>query len=70
MDMDDSLSHEILISKRLIEKLEKMLKDILNNDKDSLKIALDILDSYVKDGSSEVKSYISKLLEEELGDKA
>ena len=70
MSKNNFLLDEMLVSERLVKKLEDMLKDILVDDDESLEIALNILKVYVRDGSSGVKSFISSLLEERIGDKA
>jgi len=67
---NSNFSEETLVSRRLMEKLEGMLRKTLKDDDKCLKIALEILRLYAEGGSSRVRSYLNKLMEEEIGDKA
>ena len=69
METDYSLDN-VLISRYLVKKIEDMLQNMLRKDEKSLRIALNILDVYTKEGSKGVKDFINRLLEDEIGDKA
>jgi len=66
---NDDFSESMLISKHLINRLKDMLQNALKEDEKSLEIALVILETYVRDGSTGVKNLINKLIEEEISDK-